>query len=170
MKALKELLLENLLLEQMFEYKNYDEVVKLAKNDLSFKDVKSGWGSSGHAFELQLGKSGKLTLVVDFIDSSQCLYMFVDNNKNELYCSETTTADKIDWDKLFNQTLEWLVDTKYKFNDALRFQTQKMKTAQKKYYKTNKSDDFYRLNSIERQCVGIERAISKIDELIKLCK
>ena len=170
MKALKELLLENLLLEQMFEYKNYDEVVKLAKTDLSFKDVKSGWGSSGHAFELQLGKSGKLTLVVDFIDSSQCLYMFVDNNKNELYCSETVTADKVDWDKLFNQTLDWLVDTKYKFNDALRHTTQKLKMAQKKYYKTNKSDDFNNFKNIERRCMGIESTISKIDELIKLCK
>jgi hypothetical protein len=129
MKNLKTLLLENILLEQLFEHKNYDDVVELAKINPSFTVVKSGWGSSGKAFQLQLGK---LTLIVDFIDSSQCLYMFVDGNKNELYSSATTVAEKVDWDSLFNDTLNWLVDTKYKFNDALKSSTQKMKTAEKK--------------------------------------
>lgn len=71
---------------------------------------------------------------------------------------------------MFNDTLNWLADTKYKFNDALKSSTQKMKTAEKKYRKTNKSDDFNRFNSIERQCIGIEKRISKIDNLIKLYK
>lgn len=167
MKGLKELLLENLLLEQVFEHKNYDDVVELAKTNPSFTVVKSGWGSSGRAFQLQLGK---LNLIVDFIDSTQCLYMFIDDKKDELYSSATTVAEKVDWDSLFNNTLNWLVDTKYKFNDALKSSTQKMKTAEKKYRKTNKSDDFNRFNSIERQCIGIEKRISKIDNLIKLYK
>ena len=167
MKDLKELLLENLLLEQLFEHKNYNEVEELAKTNPSFTVVKSGWGSGGRAFQLQLGK---LTLMVDFINSIECLYMFIDDNKNELYSSATTVAEKVDWDNLFNNTLNWLADTKYKFNDGLKHSTQKMKAAEKKYRKTNKSDDFNKFHSIERQCAGIEKSISKIDSLIKLYK
>lgn len=76
-------------MEQLFEHKNYDDVVELAKTNPSFTVVKSGWGSSGKAFQLQLGK---LTLIVDFINSIECLYVFIDNNKNELYSAATTVA------------------------------------------------------------------------------
>lgn len=167
MKTLKELLLENLLLEESFECKNYDDVVELAKNNPSFNVVKSGWGSSGKAFELQLGK---LNLVVDFVDSRQCIYMFVDNNKNQLYSPEATVAEKVDWDKLFNNTLDWLVDTKYHFMDALKYSTQKAKAAERKYHKTDNPNDFNTLKSMESRCRGIEGTISKIDNLIKLYK
>lgn len=168
MKNLKDLLNENLLLEkQTFAYTNYNEVVELAKANPSFTVVKSGWGGSGKAFELKLGK---LTLVVDFINLFECLYMFVDDNKEALYSSPTTVAERVDWDKLFNQTLNWLADKKYELQDGLRYSTQKMKTAEKKYRRTNKSDDFNTFNSIERQCMGIERKIQKIDNLIKLYK
>ena len=125
------------------------------------------WGSSGKAFELKLGK---LTLVVDFINLFECLYMFVDDDKNKLYGSPTTVAERDDWDKLFNQTLNWLADKKHDLQDGLRYSTQKMKTAEKKYRRTHKSDDFNTFDSIERQCMSIEKNIQKIDNLIKLYK
>lgn len=168
MKHLRDLLNENLLLEkQTFAYTNYDEVVELAKNNASFKDVKSGWGSSGKAFELQLGT---LNLIVDFANSSECLYMFVDNNKDELYCSEAIVARKVDWDKLFNDTKTWLVEKKHNLQDGLKYSTQKMKTVEKKYERSRTSDDFHRFDSWRRQCNGIQMAIERIDDLIKLYK
>lgn len=169
MKNLKDTLNENLLLEkQTFAHTNYNEVVELAKANPSFTVVKSGWGgSSGKAFELKLGN---LTLVVDFLNLFECLYMFVDDKKEALYSSPTTEAERVDWDKLFNQTLYWLADKKRDLQDGLRYSTQKMKTAEKKYRRSNKSDDFNTFNSMERQCMGIEKKIQKIDNLIKLYK
>lgn len=168
MKNLRDLLNENLLLEkQTFAYTNYNEVVELAKANPSFKEIKSDWGAEGRAFELQLGK---LTLVVDFLNSFECKYMFVDKNENTLYSSALREAERVDWDKLFNNTLDWFNDNKHNFNDALKQSTQKLKMAERKYRRTNKSGDFDTFNSIERQCMGIEKNISKIDNLIKLYK
>ena len=166
MKTLKDALTD-MLLERYDVYgeENYDQVIDLAKNNPNFKETKSGWGSSGKAFELQLGK---LNLMVDFYDSTQCLYRFVDNAGNTIYESPTTTAARVDWNTLFNDTNRWFANRLGSLNDGLKSTKRSLSTAEKKYRKTNKSDDFNRFNSIERQYRGIEKSIEKMQQLSKM--
>lgn len=149
------------------ELKTRDSVVKFAKNNNTFKNVKSGWsGKDAKAFELKIGQ---VVLRADFLNTRECIYAFENEDGDVLYdTADVLGVEEIDWDNLLNNTKNWLIDKKYKLKNNLESINKKVTAAKKKYDKTRKSDDFYKFASWERYYNGIQRSIKNLDELISM--
>lgn len=117
------------------DLKERDSVIKFAKNNDAFKEVKSGWNGEDNAkaFELKLGQ---LTFRADFLNSREFLYMFKNEDGDVLYDTDVVSAEEIDWDNLLNNTKNWLIDKQSKIKNNLKKVTLYDNTL-KRYYHNN---------------------------------
>lgn len=161
MKSLKEILLESI-----GTCDNYDDVIKLAKNNSTFKTVKSDFGSRGKAFEITFNNN--IILHVEFLGYEECLYFFYKND-DELYgIVSTMEPRKIDWETLINNPKDWCDDKISDMNDNLKSTGQKLRAAEKKYDRSGKSSDADKMHSLKRFYSGIESSINKLSTLKSL--
>lgn len=170
MKALKERLNEALVMESEFrEFRTYDELVDFAKDFDGFAEIKSRFSDSGaKAFEVHFKK---VKLIVDFMaDNEVGCYEFVDTNDNVIYDSGISSmyVRSIDWETLLTNPHDWIDDKYKKATKAAKSNLQKMKTAERKYNSTRKSDDFNKFNRFSRWHTAMSRDCERLKELLNL--